>query len=62
MNRDTAFPYILADAFLAWWREMGQPEIRSAFQYWADRESLGVRRRSSVWRRVSEAKRPSQAA
>ncbi len=54
MNRDTALPYILAEAFLAWWREVGQPEISAAYQYWADRENLVPRRRDSVWRKVAE--------
>ncbi len=62
MNRDQAVPYILADAFLSWWREMGQPEIRSAFQYWADRENLKPRRRHAVWQRVNELRRLRPAA
>lgn len=62
MKRDAAFPYILADEFLTWWRDVGEPEIRSAFHYWADREQLQRRRRDSVWRRVSEVRRvPSRS-
>ncbi|MBI5445259.1 MAG: hypothetical protein HY900_29115 [Deltaproteobacteria bacterium] len=54
MKRDTALPYILADDFLGWWKEMGRPEVRAAFTYWADRQPLRARRRETVWRRVAE--------
>ncbi len=57
MKRDTALPYILAEGFLAWWKDMGRPEVRSAFTYWADREGLRARRREIVWRRVAEIRR-----
>jgi hypothetical protein len=62
VNRDAAFPYILADRFLHWWRDMGRPELAAAFQYWADQHELGPRRRESVWRRVAEMRGVSQAA
>ncbi|MDW7711958.1 MAG: hypothetical protein SCH98_15950 [Deferrisomatales bacterium] len=62
MNRDMAFPYILADHFLQWWKELGRPELTAAFQYWADRHDLGPRRRESVWRRVAEARPMGEAA
>jgi hypothetical protein len=54
MKRDAALPYILADEFLGWWKETGEPEVRAAFTYWADRQTLRARRRESVWRRVAE--------
>jgi len=62
MNRDQAVPYILADSFLKWWREMGSPEIGPAFQYWADRENLKPRRRHAVRRRVEELRTGRRAA
>ena len=62
MNRDTAFPYILAERFLQWWREMGRPEIASAFHYWSDQQNLRPRRRLSVWQRVGEVRSLGHAA
>lgn len=62
MNRDVAFPYILAERFLHWWRETGRPEIAAAFQYWADRQGLTPRRREGVWRRVGELRGMDEAA
>ncbi|GAB4250198.1 MULTISPECIES: hypothetical protein [Deferrisoma] len=62
MNRDQAVPYILAHAFLKWWKDMGQPELEPAFHYWADRENLKARRRHTVWRRVEELQANRRAA
>jgi hypothetical protein len=62
MNRDAAFPYILAERFLQWWREMGRPEMAAAFQYWADQQDLAPRRREGVWRRVGELRGMGEAA
>jgi hypothetical protein len=57
MKRDTALPYILAEDFLVWWKEMGEPEVRAAFTYWADRRILRGRRRDNVWRRLTEMRK-----